>query len=844
MKEDKFQVSGMTCAACQSNVTKTVKKLPGVNHVEVNLLSGQMVVGYEEEQLSVDQIVQAVEQIGYGATASQTAQKERKSEWDQRKKQVEQDQKKMKMRLYTSLILLVPLMYIAMGEMIGLPTLPILSGMENVLISSLTQLLLTIVILFINRHFYESGFKALIHRVPNMDSLVAIGSGSALLYGIVAIYMMAYGFGHQNMELVHQYGHSLYFESAAMIVTLVTVGKYMEAKSKAKTSDAMERLIQLAPKMASVIRDGKEIRILAEDVLVNDLIMIRPGEKIPVDGVIVEGFGVLDQSAITGESVPVDKTVGDTVISATTNVNGSFQFRASKVGNDTTLAQMIRLVDEASNTKAPIARVADRVSGIFVPVVIGIAIVTAMIWLILGKEVEFALTNAIAVLVISCPCALGLATPVAIMVATGKAAEFGILIKSAEALEQLHSIDTIVLDKTGTITTGKPQVTELVSEQLSSQEFLRLLASLEYGSEHPLACAIVDHAKQQDLSLLEVQEFQVVMGKGVKGKIDGKMYAAGNLTFIQECGWLQEKDKVTTKLETYARAGKIPLLFYQEEKFLGIVVLMDTIKESSKEAITRFHQMGLQVVMLTGDHHLTAQMIQKELGIEQVIAEVLPTQKDAEIQRLQQSGHRVLMVGDGINDAPALVRADVGMAIGAGTDIAMESADIILMKSSLYDVVTAIHLSRKTMNNIYMNLFWAFFYNILGIPVAAGVFYPIWNLRLNPMIASAAMSVSSVSVVLNALRLRLVKEQRPMIEEKQKGNKMMKKTITVEGMMCEHCKMHVEKALSKVDGVETVSVDLKAKTATVILQRDVDDAILKDAVVEAGYEVTEIVKGE
>ena len=642
-----------------------------------------------------------------------------------------------------------------------------------------------------------------------------------------------------------------------MIVTLVKVGKYLEAKSKAKTSDALGKLVNLAPKTASVIRDGREQTIPAEQVVMGDIVIIRPGERIPVDGIVTEGYGYVDQSAITGESIPVEKHCGDSVISASMNKNGSFRFQASKVGNDTTLAQIIRLVDEAGNTKAPIARLADKVSSVFVPVVIGIALITAIMWLLAGESFEFALTNAISILVISCPCALGLATPVAIMVGTGKAAEYGILIKSAESLEMLHSIDTIVLDKTGTITSGHPSVTDIYVEENTMEErvFLAEAAAVEMGSEHPLAMAIVEKAKAEGIRIPVAEEFEAVSGRGVFAKVNGADYVAGNLAYIEESQTLtpERKEKLEKEINRLAGEGKTPLLFYKDGALAGIIAVADTVRPDSRQAVQKLKEAGIHVVMLTGDNHVTAEAIRQEVGIEQVISDVLPTEKEACIRKLQAEGHKVAMVGDGINDAPALTRADVGIAIGAGMDIAVDSADVVLMKDSLYDVVTAIRLSHSVIRNIRMNLFWAFFYNILGIPVAAGLLYPIWGLRLSPMIGSAAMSVSSVCVVTNALRLRFFKGE-PSLEsrtvsvdltvennnekqEEKKGNDNMKKVLVVEGMACGHCKANVEKALMGVEGVAEAVVDLEKKEALVTLAQDVSDETLTGVVTEAGYTV-------
>ncbi len=864
MKTEKYQVTGMTCAACQANVTRCVQKLEGVEDVNVSLLANQMTVSYDEKQVNPETIIQAVKHIGYGASSLDAAQTQAKgggfrSEWQSRQAQAEENQQGMKHRLITSIILLIPLMYIAMGSMMGLPVPGILVGMENSLVSALAQLVLTVPVLFINRHFYQNGLKALVHRAPNMDSLVAIGSGASLIYGLLAIFRMAYGFGHGDMAVVHEYAHSLYFESSAMILTLVTVGKYLEARSKAKTSDALGKLVDLAPKTAVVLRNGAEATIPAEQVVAGDVVVIRPGDGIPVDGEVLEGHGYVDQAAITGESIPVEKQLGDSVLSATINKNGTFRFRASKVGEDTTLSQIIRLVDEAGNSKAPIARLTDKVSGVFVPVVICIALITAAVWLLAGQTFEFAFSNAIAVLVISCPCALGLATPVAIMVGTGKAAERGILIKSAESLENLHNVDTIVLDKTGTITSGRPSVTDVVvlDGSLTETAFLAEAAAVEAGSEHPLALAVVEKAKAEKLAVPQAEAFEAVAGRGVRATVGGRSYLAGNLAFMEENQLLgQEEENARSQAERLAGEGKTPLLFARGGRLMGIIAVADTIRESSRAAIRRFGEMGLHVVMLTGDNRVTAEAIRRELGIEQAISDVLPTEKEANIRALQEQGHKAAMVGDGINDAPALTRADIGIAIGAGTDIAIESADVVLMKDSLGDVANAIDLSRAVVRNIHMNLFWAFFYNVLGIPLAAGVLYPAFQIRLSPMIGSAAMSLSSVCVVTNALRLRFFKkkEEPEALDRKEEpvdtantgeagkapgeseeSEESMKKVLKVDGMMCQHCQAHVQKALAGVDGVTEAVVDLEKKEATVTLSKDVADQVLMDAVTEAGY---------
>lgn len=856
MTTEKFRVTGMTCAACQANVTRRVQKLSGVQEVDVSLLKNQMQVTFDESAVAEGDICAAVTEIGYGAEPAEApappggdgSGRDFQSQWKKRQQDAEEEQATMKKRLTLSIILLVPLMYVAMGAMMGLPVPSFLIGMENALVSAMTQLLITLPILVLNRKFYTGGLRSLWKRSPNMDSLVAVGSGASLLYGIFALYRMAWGFGHGDMALVHQYAHDLYFESSAMIVTLVTVGKYLESRSKAKTSGALDKLVDLAPKTATVLREGAETVIPAQQVQAGDIVVIRPGESLPVDGVVTEGHGYVDQSAITGESLPVERGPGDPVLSATINKNGSFQFRASKVGDDTTLAQIIRLVDEAGSTKAPIARLADKISGVFVPIVMVIALVTAIVWLIAGQTFEFSLSCAIAVLVISCPCALGLATPVAIMVGTGKAAEYGILVKSAESLENLHRVDTIVLDKTGTLTSGKPAVTDVqvLDAALSPTNFLALAAALETGSEHPLAQAVTEYAKSQGITPYKAEDFSATAGRGVQAKIQGELCLAGNLAFLREQGI--EADSAAAQGEALARQGKTPLFFVKAGKLAGVIAVADSLRESSLRAVERFHKMGLRVVMLTGDNKATAQAIRQQAGIEEAVSDVLPAEKEAVIRRLQGENRRVAMVGDGINDAPALTRADIGIAIGAGTDIAIDSADVVLMKNSLEDVCTAIELSKSVIRNIRMNLFWAFFYNVLGIPVAAGLLWPLFAIKLSPMLGSAAMSLSSVCVVANALRLRFFKDkarispqtaspvETPILNTTVEGANTMKKVLTVEGMMCAHCQSHVQKALEGVAGVTAVNVDLEAKKATVEMAEDVADELLAAAVKDAGYE--------
>ena len=749
----------------------------------------------------------------------------------------------MRIRLIISFVFLIPLMYVSMGHMAGLPLPSFLDGVENAVSFAFTQFLLCLPIIYVNRKYYSKGFQTLFHLAPNMDSLIAIGSCASLVYGIFAIYRMSYGLGHGDMELVHRYYHDLYFESAAMILALITVGKYLEARSKGKTSEALTKLLDLAPKTAVVERGGREMEIPARQVQAGDIVIVRPGSTIPVDGFIIEGNTSIDEAAITGESIPVHKQVNDTVIAATMNKTGFIRFKATRVGDDTTFSQIIRLVEDASSSKAH-----------FVPVVITIALITAIAWLATGASFEFALSCAISVLVISCPCALGLATPVAIMVGTGKGAENGILIKSGEALETAHHIQSVVLDKTGTLTEGKPVVTD-VETILSQRKFLEIAAGLEAKSEHPLAEAILEFTRKQKIVPAAVTDFVSIPGQGIKGKIDGTWYYAGNRRMMEEQGIsLMSLD---SRLNDLADEGKTPMLFGSDQGILGILSVSDVVKPTSREAVRQLKEQGIEVVMLTGDNKRTAQAIRKQLDIDTVIAEVLPQDKEREIARLQEQGKTVAMVGDGINDAPALARADVGMAIGAGTDVAIESADIVLMKNDLLDAVTAIRLSKAVIRNIKQNLFWAFFYNSLGIPVAAGLFYHAFGLKLNPMIGAAAMSMSSIFVVTNALRLKrfrvsevsgesgeteksfvqeAVLQSNDMIEkENQEVTNMI--TMKINGMMCPHCQAAVKKALEAFDGV-TADVNLEDKAA--YITGDADVQALKKAVIDAGYEVVGI----
>ena len=856
MAKEKFNITGMTCSACSAHVEKAVNKLEGIKTASVNLLANSMAVEYDEKVLSSEDIIAAVIQSGYGASLPA---KGGKAQAAPKEDVMAQELASMKGRMIWSFVFLIPLFYISMGHMMGAPLPAFLVGHENAVAFGLTQLLLTLPIMYLNDKYYKVGFKTLWNRAPNMDSLIAVGSTAAVVYGVFAIYQMGWGLGHGDMELVAKYHMDLYFESAGMILALITMGKFLETRSKGKTGEAISRLMDLAPKTAHVIRGGVETEIPVEEVQVGDRVVVRPGQSIPVDGVISEGLSAVDESALTGESLPVDKGPGDKVAAASINKSGSFIFEASRVGEDTTLAQMIRLVEEASASKAPIAKLADKVSGIFVPVVMGIALIAAAAWLITGHSATQALTAGVAVLVISCPCALGLATPVAIMVGTGKGAENGILIKSAEALETLHTIDTVVLDKTGTLTQGRPVVTDLVPvvPGADEEEGLLILAfNLESRSEHPLANAIVEEARKRELPATQLTGFTAVHGRGVRGEMGGHVYFGGNRAMAEEAG--VDPAPLAARAEDLAAQGKTPLYFGDEtdKKLLGIIAVADTPKPSSKDAVAAFRELGLEVVMLTGDNQRTAGAIGRELGVTQVMAEVLPQDKERKIASLQAEGKKVAMVGDGINDAPALARAEVGLAIGAGTDVAIESAEIVLMKSDLLDVAAAVELSRATIRNIKQNLFWAFFYNSLGIPLAAGVFYYTLHWQLNPMFAAAAMSLSSVTVVTNALRLRFFKSKFRSytpeasacngacpLERKDNtnlGGNNMNKTMKIEGMMCAHCTGRVEKALAAVDGVSAVEMSLEGKSATLTLSKDVDNQVLTDAVTQAGYEVVSV----
>lgn len=983
MTKERYHISGMTCSACSSHVEKAVNKLAGMEKASVNLLTETMEVSYDGQELDWQQIVRAVEKAGYGAerisggahgptgnrregnsgdsacgVAGQCGETVQRMETRnagtgktageagrknlQRKS--EEEGKAMKWRLGISVAFLLPLMYVAMyhmyNEWFGLPIPGFVHryfhGGENAMTFAMTQLLLLLPIVYMNRKFFAVGFKTLKHFSPNMDSLIALGASAAIVYGIFAMYRISFGLGHGDMELVEQYSHDLYFESAGMILTLITVGKYLESRSKGKTSEAITKLMDLSPRTAVVVaEDGSEVEIPTEELRTGDVFLVKPGSLIPVDGTVLDGNSSVDEAAITGESVPVEKQEGDRVVSATVNKAGFLKCRADRVGEDTTLSQIIRLVEEASASKAPIAQLADKVAGVFVPVVICIALVTLSVWLLAGAGVEFAISTAIAVLVISCPCALGLATPVAIMVGTGVGAGHGILIKSGEALQQARETDTVVLDKTGTITAGrlKCMQVDVCVQNMSVDTLVQIAAALEKKSEHPLAEAVVEHAASLKLQIPEIREFKAVFGRGVEGVLAqdleprrmipeeagavsvtrlepvtkttgekgkegpetvgtgsrqarisaeerkavlerrdcgakaGTRYLVGNQAFLEENG-IAIDGMVKNGIAALADEGMTPLLVAEQARFLGIIGVADEVKATSREAIRKFREMGIHVVMLTGDNKRTAEAVRKRLDIGEVVAEVLPQDKEKKIRKLRETGHKVAMIGDGINDAPALAAADVGMAIGAGTDVAMESADIVLMKSDLRDAVTAVRLSRAVIRNIKQNLFWAFFYNAIGIPLAAGVWYPVFGIKLNPMFGAAAMSLSSIFVVGNALRLRgfksgfrternsaVTQTETQGISENKKVQKdpetegvklhaerkeKMTKIMTIEGMMCGHCTGRVQKALEAVEGVSAVTMSLEEKTAKVELAAEVGDEVLTTAVVDAGYEVKAI----
>lgn len=954
MKE-RYHVTGMSCSACSSHVEKAVNKLENVEKASVNLLTETMDVTYDETKITSAEIIDAVVKAGYGASVmtegsvagaggqstSGNAGSIGRSAVDGKQElqqKLDADARAMKWRLGISIGFLIPLMYVSMHHMLkewfGIPVpafiVNTMHGNANAMNFALTQFLLLLPILYVNRKFFSVGFKTLAHRSPNMDSLIALGSGAALVYGIFAMYRISYGLGYGDMAVVEHYSHDLYFESSGTILTLITVGKYLESRSKGKTSEAITKLMNLAPKVAVLVTgDGQEKEVPTESLQKGDIFLVKPGSLVPVDGIVLEGNSSVDEAAITGESVPVEKQAGDHVVSATVNKAGFLKCRADRVGDDTTLAQIIRLVEEASASKAPIAQLADKVAGVFVPTVMTISLITLIVWLLNGATAEFAISTAIAVLVISCPCALGLATPVAIMVGTGVGAGNGILIKTGEALQQAKEIDTVVLDKTGTITSGKLKVEEVGGYQsdFPADAMMQIAAALEKKSEHPLAEAVVEYAESFRLTIPEIVDFKATFGRGVEGALaadflaveaakndgptavfyagklgngsntsgngtlkapptgntvpdTGSVFPAGTKFYVGNLAFLQEKNIILPQgaaegLNRMADEGMTPLLVAQEGRFLGIIGVSDTVKATSYEAINAWEKMGVRVIMLTGDNRRTAEAVRQKLGISEVVAEVLPQDKEKKVSELKAQGHKVAMIGDGINDAPALAAADVGMAIGAGTDVAMESADIILMKNDLRDAVTAMKLSRAVIRNIKENLFWAFFYNCIGIPLAAGVLYPAFQIRLNPMFGAAAMSLSSIFVVGNALRLRGFKSgftplkkgtskashkeieithataegeqcilktpveqnNRQDVKQEKERTNTMTKVISIEGMMCNHCTGTVQKALEAVEGVKAVTMSLEQKNATVELASDVADEVLTKAVVDAGYEV-------
>ena len=853
---DKFSVTGMSCAACSAHVEKAVAKVPGVTSVTVSLLTNSMNV---EGTAAPSDIIQAVTQAGYGASLQGGEQNTSAPAFDEEALK-DYETPKLRKRLIASVVILISLMYVSMGHMMWNWPLPSFMAGNHVAMG-LYQMLLTILVMIINQKFFISGFTSLLHKSPNMDTLVALGSGASFAYSTYALFAMTGAQMRMDMDAVMQYMDEFYFESAAMILTLITVGKMLEAYSKGKTTNALKSLMQLAPKKATILRDGEEVSVPVEQVQIGDIFVVRPGESVPVDGVIIEGNSALNESALTGESIPVDKAEGDSVSAATLNQSGFLKCRATRVGNDTTLSQIIQMVSDAAATKAPIAKVADKVSGVFVPAVISIAIVTIIVWLLVGQDFGFALARGISVLVISCPCALGLATPVAIMVGNGVGAKNGVLFKTAVSLEETGKVDIVALDKTGTITQGEPKVTDMIpGEGITKDTLMQTALALELKSEHPLAKAIVAYGEEQQITVSAADDFQAMPGNGLSGIVSGARVFGGNLKFIS--GKTTVSEQMQRQAEELAKQGKTPLFFATEEKLFGIIAVADVIKEDSPQAISQLQNMGIEVVMLTGDNERTAKAIGAQAGVDQVIAGVLPDGKERVIRELQQRG-KVAMVGDGINDAPALTRADMGIAIGAGADVALDAADVVLVKSSLSDVPAAIRLSRAVLRNIHENLFWAFIYNVIGIPIAAGVWYHWFGLKLNPMFGAAAMSLSSFCVVTNALRLNFVKVystkrdkkknhkknqnqqdvqivvDTDVMAEKQEENDM-EKVIEIKGMMCGHCEAHVKKALEALEGVASAEASHEKGTAVVQLSGSVDDAALKNAVEEEGYEVTGI----
>ncbi|MDK2061040.1 heavy metal translocating P-type ATPase [Aliarcobacter butzleri] len=837
MKSQKFDIKGMTCSACSTAVDRNVKKLEGINEVNVNLLNNSMIVKYDENILNNETIIKKVQDAGYEAFLVENGKKTQKNSTEENLGKIETNE--LKNRLIISFIFAIPLFYISMGHMLNWYLPHLFHGYSNAITFAFTQFLLALPIVFINIKYYKVGFKTLYKGSPNMDSLIAIGTSAAMIYGVFSIYKIGYGLGNNDIDMVIQYSHDLYFESAAIVLTLITLGKFLEARAKENTSEAINKLINLTPKTALVLRNNQEIEIPIDELILKDIVIVKPGNIVPTDGVIIFGNSSIDESMLTGESLPVSKKVGDKVIGASINKSGSFKFEVTKLGEDTVLSQIIKLIEEASSSKTPISKLADRISAIFVPTVIVISILATVTWLFLGYSFEFALSIGIAILVISCPCALGLATPTAIMVGTGKGAQNGILIKSAESLEIAHTINTVVIDKTGTITEGKTQVTDIfTNEKITQDKLLQLCATIEKNSEHPLSDAILKKAQEKEIELLNATDFEALNGLGIKAKVEDRVFYIGNKKLLDSKNI--SLDLFYEKSEKLANEAKTPIFIADESEVLGLIAISDVVKPTSKDAILEFEKMGLEVIMLTGDNYKTANAIAKQININNVIAEVLPQDKEKEIQKLQSLGKKVAMIGDGINDAPALVRADVGIAIGAGTDVAIESANIVLVKSDLLDAVKAIQLSNAVIKNIKQNLFWAFFYNIIGIPLAAGVFYTILGWKLSPMFAGAAMSLSSVTVVLNALRLKLFepKISKNLLEQNNisKGDKM-EKILKVDGMTCGHCKARVEKVVSAIDGVDSVEVDLASKNVTVKMSKDISEQTLSDVIVDAGYEV-------
>jgi Cu+-exporting ATPase len=851
-----YDVSGMTCSSCVLHVQKRVEQVPGLEHVSVNLLTNTLAVDAAADASGIDDdtIIQAVQQAGYDATARSSenirdATTDRHRYYEQGKKELAG----MRKRLVISFAFSIPLVYLAMGHMLNWPIPEGFLGISHTMNFAFTQFLLTIPVFLVNARYFKSGFTALAKRAPTMDSLIALGSSAALIYGIFAIYMIGAALGRGDSSVAMHYAMDLYFESAAMILSLVLLGKYLEAKAKGKTSEAVAKLMDLSPETAIVIRNEQEREIPVSQVVVGDTVVVKPGGRLPVDGTVLSGSSAVDESALTGESLPVEKQVGDQVLSASMNSTGRLVYRADRVGRDTTLAQIIKLVEDASATKAPIARLADKISAVFVPIVIGIALVSTVVWLLVGLPVETALAFGIAVLVISCPCALGLATPAAIMVGTGRGAEHGILIRNAQALETAQSVNTVVLDKTGTITEGKPQVTDVIpADSRQIDNLLQVAGALEQSSEHPLSQAIITYMRSRNVPIESVENFLATPGKGLQGTLGSTTIYGGNATFMHDHSL--SVSTVQREADRLAEEGKTPLFFARDHEVLGIIAVADVVKPTSASAVKRLHDDGLEVIMLTGDNEKTAQAIARQAGVDRVYASVLPDGKEAIIRSLQDEGKSVAMVGDGINDAPALMRADVGMAIGNGTDIALESADMILMQSNLHQVAAAIALSKATLKNIKQNLFWALIYNTLGIPLAAGIFFPLFGWTLSPMVAAAAMSLSSLFVVTNALRLKRFSfgyeqnhqktvqkdvDTESLIHTKRQGDGNMTKVVLIEGMTCMHCQKRVEQALHAIEHVQA-TVDLEKKQAMVQSSKDISDDILRQAVTDAGYTVTDI----